>query len=365
MKLSRCARTAQGAALLNKDEGRSWSRWLRLLGSLRITLWLFIIFAVLILAHSFTEEHPPLLIALPLLLLALNLLAALVTTATLRCQLPLLIFHLALLALLLLIAIGRLSSFDGEIELTTGEAFNGVPSAAHSGPWHRTRLDQLKFMLRDFSIRYVPDSNGISRDVTECKIAWIDERGVQQDGIIGDHLPLLLHGYRIYTTANKGFAPLFRWQTSDGAMRQGSIHLPSWPAQQYNQALEWPLAGSNERVWTQLQFDEAILDPAHPSQFRPPSEHILVMRVGAERHELRPGDSINLGYGILTYLGLRTWMGFHITSDWTLPWLIAAGVIAALSLAWHYARRFAAVPWGMGESTGSKELLGKGTHEKE
>ena len=33
-------------------------------------------------------------------------------------------------------------------------------------------------------------------------------------------------------------------------------------------------------------------------------------------------------------------MGYRVSYDPTLPWLLAAALLAALSLAWHYTQRF-------------------------
>jgi hypothetical protein len=38
-------------------------------------------------------------------------------------------------------------------------------------------------------------------------------------------------------------------------------------------------------------------------------------------------------------------MGYTVFSDWTMPWLIAACILAVASLGWHFGRRFAATPW--------------------
>jgi cytochrome c biogenesis protein len=44
--------------------------------------------------------------------------------------------------------------------------------------------------------------------------------------------------------------------------------------------------------------------------------------------------------GTLRYDGLRSWMGYRASRDPTLPWLLAAALLAAGALAWHYTQRF-------------------------
>ena len=38
-------------------------------------------------------------------------------------------------------------------------------------------------------------------------------------------------------------------------------------------------------------------------------------------------------------------MGYRIFYDWTIPWMLAACAIAVLSMAWHFAGKFASNPW--------------------
>jgi hypothetical protein len=60
-----------------------------------------------------------------------------------------------------------------------------------------------------------------------------------------------------------------------------------------------------------------------------------VLRMGdARRTAARPG--VRIAGGTLVYDGLRTWMGYRVAYDPTLPWLLAAALLAALSLGWHY-----------------------------
>ena len=65
-----------------------------------------------------------------------------------------------------------------------------------------------------------------------------------------------------------------------------------------------------------------------------------MLRIDAQRFELAPGERVALTGGTLVYEGLRSWMGYRVTHDWTLPWLLAAALLAALALAWHYTQRF-------------------------
>jgi cytochrome c biogenesis protein len=332
---------------------------LRALASLQLTLWLLLGLLLCTSIFLVARTTSSLWLALPLGLLSLNLLAAILTHPVFRREPALLAFHLALLTLVLLAAVGRLTYFTGQAEVTTGESFDKSVVVRQTGVWHSDRLAQLNFRLDSFVIDYQPLNGVVQRGATHARVRWRDTQGNERESVIGDHQPLLLAGYRFYTTHNKGFAPVFIWQAKDGKPQQGSIHLPAWPAHEFQQALDWNIPGTTHRLWTELQFDEVLLDPQRPSQFRTPRTHSLVVRMGEERHVLQPGQWLDFPDGRLTYKELRTWMGFAVYYDWTLPWLFAAGMMAVFSLGFHYWRRYASTPWLVtDESAAASERAG-------
>lgn len=275
-------------------------------------------------------------LSIALLALALNLLAALVVHPAFRRQLPLLVFHLALLALVVLVAFGRMTALDGRFELTQGVTFDGQLIEASAGPWHRDGLQRLAFRHNGFEIDYAP---GRRRGATRNPVAWRDGNGGVHAATIGDHRPLVLNGYRFYTSPNKGFAPLLTWLPDSGEAVTGAVHLPAFPMHELRQSSEW-IVPNGQRVWLKLHFDEVLIDPAATAAFRLPESHRLVLHVGEVDAELMPGQRLNLAGGTLVYEGLRTWMGYRVSYDPTLPWLLAAALLAAVALAWHYTQRF-------------------------
>lgn len=301
-------------------------------GSLRTTL---VLLAALAAAVALQPTWTPL--ALVFGALALNLLAALVVHPAFRRQLPLLVFHLALLALLVLAGIGRMSALDARFELTQGLEFDGDVIEAQAGVLHSPRLAALRFRNEGFEIDYAP---GRLRGATRNQVAWHDEQGRPQTATIGDHRPLVLDGHRIYTTPNKGFAPLLRWDPASGPPQAGVVHLPSFPLHELQQSREWALP-DGRTVWVQLDLDESLIDPAQHTAFQQPTRPRLVVRVGEQRAVLEPGAGMALPGGRLSFVELRSWMGYRISYDPTLPWLLAASLLAALSLGWHYRRKFA------------------------
>jgi hypothetical protein len=300
-------------------------------GSLRTTLALLALLAAVVIARP---SFAPLGVALGLL--AINLLAALVVHPLLRRQLPLLVFHLALLALLLLVGVGRMAALDGRFELTQGVPFDGHLLDKDAGPLYDAPLQRLAFVHHGFEIDYAP---GRQRGATRNPVSWRGDDSTPRNAVIGDHRPLVIDGHRIYTSPNKGFAPLLRWLPTRGEAVRGAVHLPSFPMHELRQSREWALPDGRE-VWVLLQFDENLIDPDKNSAFRLPEAHRLIVRIGSQRAALAPGERLALDGGTLVYEGLRTWMGYRVAYDPTLPWLLAASLLAALSLAWHYARKF-------------------------
>jgi len=276
-------------------------------------------------------------IAAPLVLLAANLGAAVLVNPVFRTQLPLLVFHLALVFLVGLAAAGRLTYLKGRVELSTGEAFSGALAHEDAGPLHRSRLRAISFTNEGFSISY---SAGLNRNETRNRVSWAHGQKV-----IGDQEPLQLAGYRFYTSSNKGFAPVVAWRAPDGSVHRGTIHLPSYPMYDYRQAQEWTPPAASQALWLMLDFDEVLIDPDKRSEFRLPREHRLVVRSGESRAVLKPGDRLPVGGGELRYEGLTSWMGYNVFYDWTLPWMLAAALLATASMGWHYWRKFSVQAW--------------------
>ncbi|MBC7860081.1 MAG: cytochrome c biogenesis protein ResB [Burkholderiaceae bacterium] len=282
-------------------------------------------------------------LAVPLALFAVNLMAAVATRPVFRRQRALLLVHLGLIGIVLLLAAGRLTYLQGTAEVTEGAQFEGELASRDAGPWHWSRLERVRFTNDGFQIAYAP---GVQRDKTRNKLRYLDDDGRERRVEIGDHTPLVRHGYRFYTSPNKGFAPAFLWYPAGGGEPMlGGVHLPAYPVHEYGQAREWQLPGTGVKVWTMLQFDEVILDPARASEFRLPRDYKVVMRVGELRRELKPGEAIELAQGRLVFDGLRTWMGYTVFYDWTIQPLLLVCLLSVGALGWHFWRKFGARPW--------------------
>ncbi|TNF88669.1 MAG: hypothetical protein EP300_07305 [Gammaproteobacteria bacterium] len=278
------------------------------------------------------------LLAIPSALLILNFLLALATRDILKNNGPLMMFHFALVALVILAFTGRMSSFTATLELAQNETFDGQLENVQQGPWHRYGLAVARFTNLGFQIRYQP---GVKRDKTLNRVLLELQDGSRQELEIGDHVPLVIGHYRFYTSHNKGYAPVFEWRApASKEIAVGSIHLPAYPAHEHGQALEWRVPGTDRQLWTMLRIDEDVLPQDREFHFRVPDRHRLIVRDGDARHELRPGDELELAGGKLVYRRLTTWMGYRVDYDWTRPWLLAAALIGLASLFVHYIIKF-------------------------
>ena len=65
----------------------------------------------------------------------------------------------------------------------------------------------------------------------------------------------------------------------------------------------------------------------------------LTVRVHGRRFELQPGETADVPGRRLTYAQLGSWVGYRISYDPTMPWLIATVVAAVASLLWFYGVR--------------------------
>lgn len=316
---------------------------LTILASNRFTLLLLCYLAVSIII--FYQQPLPgryWLIALPVGLLIINFLVALALRKVLINKIPLMLFHFSLVALAILFALANMTYLKATLELATMEEFSGQLENVTAGPWHDYKLDELHFMNLGFVVNY---HKGIKRDSTVNRVALVANNGSSEILEIGDHIPLVHGHYRIYTSHNKGYAPIFTW-TASGSNQSitGSVHLPSYPINEYRQALEWKIPDSEQSIWTMIHIDENVLPEDRDFSFKIPQQHRLIIRYHDQRYELKPGDKLDLGSGILQYQGLTSWMGYRVDYDWTRPWLLATTLLAIASLFFHFIGKFRLLP---------------------
>jgi len=292
-----------------------------------LTLSGFVALAAMLIATQWNDAVSSVWLVAPLGLLWFNLLAAMATHRTLR-RGGLGLFHFALLVGLLGVALGRLLHFDGRVEVTEGGLLDGAAIEVTSrGPWHGDAWRTLRFEQGAVAVDYAP---ALKRAATVSTV-------VRPDGAlarVGDTVPLVLDGYRFYTTHNKGYAALIAFAPPGAVPERGALHMPSYPLFDWKQEQSWRAPnGSALRFWlrpdapaaadTRWRFD--------PSQ----AQATLVVEVDGKRSELRAGDAIDGAFGRLRYERVVGWMGYRISHDATLLPLFWCAAIGLAGLAWH------------------------------
>ena len=301
------------------------------LASNRLTIILIVLlFVAVIVNQQFSGNTRLIILLIPSLLLLLNFGAVLIRRHAFATKPALLVFHLALMALVVLAFWGQLTYLKGTLELGTLESFNGQLENVQKGPWHNYTLGDEIFTNLGFSINY---HKGMKRDATLNQIQLNDGQMVE----IGDHVPLVFGHYRLYTTHNKGYAPLFLWTPNDGGEPQlGSVHLPAYPTHEYEQAREWMLPNTQQKIWTMLVIDEEVMPTDRDFDFKIPLKNHVVVRLGNRRYTLEAGDELRLESGVLRYTSLSSWMGYKVDYDWTRSWILITCFIALIALTVNY-----------------------------
>ncbi|MBI5451716.1 MAG: cytochrome c biogenesis protein ResB [Gammaproteobacteria bacterium] len=312
------------------------NRALRYLGSTRFTL---LGMAALALGAALSYDNPAgtpaWVLVVPLAALALNLLLAMCINPRIHRQWGLLGFHLGLLGVVVLAAIGRLTYMEAHLELVTGSAFDaGELFDVRRGPWHDGGLQQLQFVQGPYTVDY---RAGMVRGRTHSQVHVAGPHGQWQPQDVGDDRPLRVHGYRFYTTFNKGFAPVLTWMADGRPAVTGTVNMPAYPLFDFRQQNSWtPPGGRAIRFW--LKLDTGRDDQrAWRLDVRTVSSRLIV-NSDEQRIELLPGQQVRLDGGVLRYDRLAAWMGYKLFYDPTLHALFAAAVFGILGLFVHYWR---------------------------
>ena len=318
---------------------------MRVLASPRVTLFGMVLLGMgAILSYGNPETTPVWVLVVPMFMLSVSLFCAILTNPRIYRRKGLLLFHVSLLALVILVAYGRLSHFEAHVEMVAGKAFSmDELLRVKSGVLHSGDLENVKFIQGNYTINY---SAGLVRGLTHSHIyvPSAAQEGEWDSLIVGDDRPLIAEGYRFYTTFNKGFSPLLTWTPDDGSESlSGTVHMPSYPLFEHKQDNRWLPPGANEeiRFWLRLStgLDENnawVLDGENATG-------VLVVSFKDTRIELNEGDEVRLGSGTLRYDQLLTWMGYKIYYDPTLFMLFVTSMLSVLGLFVHFWQKFGVI----------------------
>ncbi|TPW12132.1 MAG: hypothetical protein FD130_1833, partial [Halothiobacillaceae bacterium] len=107
-------------------------------------------------------------LVVPMGLLALSLVIAITTNPKIYNRPPLLLFHIGLLAMLLLAAYGRLTFFEAHLEIVSGSEFTPTELLrSRAGVWHRGDIDKVRFVQGSYTVAY---SAGLVRGLTRSEL---------------------------------------------------------------------------------------------------------------------------------------------------------------------------------------------------
>jgi hypothetical protein len=321
-------------------------QWWQLLSSMKLTfLLLLALLASILVAYNKGWSYV-LLLAIPLLLLALNLIAAITVNKKFQTNLPLLLFHLTLLATVILVALSRLTYLDGRVELNEGEAFSGQLDAQTQGIFHQFNIPADAFINLAVQFNFTPN---VAITGKRSRVLVADSQG-GHEVVVGEHKPLVINNYRLYTTGNIGYSAQFSWQPlattqSVSQVTSGLVNFPSFLENQFSQAIEWQIPDTDIQVWVMLQPEEALWTESKPMRLIPPENHHVVVRIDGHRQELRVGQQLDLAQGTLSYQGLRVWMGYKVHYDPYKAYLLMTSILTALCLLWFFWQKFTRKSW--------------------
>lgn len=304
------------------------------LASLRLTCAALALLALWVVADHTGPGVSRMWLAPPLSVLAVNLLAALVCNGRLRRSGGLLLFHVALLVVCVLASAGVLTEFEGRIELAEGQDFEGGNlHTLRSGPWSDAPPSALPITQGVIDVDFV---QGLVRQQARSQFLL---RGGQRR-VVTDSEPLIIEGYRVAPSANKGFAVVLAWRGADGATSLGSLDMPSYPAMEWKQEQLWRTpAGESVQV--------RLMVPPRPSgdwTLRSLlSATAVTLRGDGRVVDLRPGETVRLRGGAVSLVAVRLWMGYRVTREPALAVLLAVAFVGAAALGWHVLRKHFAV----------------------
>ena len=303
---------------------------LRALASLKLTLLGIVALLGAVLLAYFSQDRSSVWIIFPLMILVVNLLAAIIFNPRIRQNSGLLMFHICLLMVAVLTVLSQLSSMKGRVEITQGAAFDaGSVTVVEQGGWHSLdQLQQVEFVQGDIQVDYAA---GLRRGPTRSQLQLDDNDTV----VVGDNLAFKSHGYRFYTTSNTGFAAVVTWTAKDGSVEQGSVHFPSYPLYDWKQQNQWQTP-TGEQLEFKLVIDTP-LEHEHEWLLQGVDHgYLTVTLADGGGRTIVPGESIELEHGLLEFKAVRMWMGYKIFYDPLLAWFFAAALVGVAGLAWHY-----------------------------
>jgi len=311
-------------------------RTLRLIASLRLTLVAMVALAATVLLAHRGDVLSGSWVALPIGVLALNLVGAIASNPRIHRSPALLVFHVCLLVLAMTAGVNVLTRFEARVEIVEGQPFLAEQAQVVArGPWHRGGPDAVRFVQGPVEVDYAASN---TRRQTRSTLYRRDE-GSTKPLTLGENQAMTSQGYRFVTTSNKGYAVMLSWQDAGGETVAGAIHLPSYPLFEWKQENVWTTPAGHS-VGVRLELPERP-SPGQAWTLRTPgTEARLEVSAGPVSRRLVPGEHMALPGGQIRFDGVKIWMGYRIDYEWWLPMMFVTALLAIISIGWHFVVRF-------------------------
>lgn len=317
---------------------RVWGA-VRRLASLRLAAVLIAnFFAVLVAdAQGWIEATDPARIVL-LVAMSVNLLASVATRWSPFTKKPaLLLFHLALVAMIVLGAVGRLLYFEGSTAVVERERTTlAVPDSA-SGRFVPDRVSGARAAL------YELDTSYFRADDMERTRALIGLYRGEEEVLRGDVLPnepLVDGGLRVYLNRTRGYGAVF-WLEREGAPpEQGVIYFPEYVRHPEGQEQQLWLPGTSETLSCRLAGTLPYTAEGPWSLKVAADEAVWVRLPGsADATRLGPGEAMGTPWGRLRLDSVRRYAVLTAVYDPAEPWIVGLAMFQACALGWHFLAR--------------------------
>ncbi len=281
-----------------------------------------------------------------------------------------LLFHLSILVLLLGVALGKLTGFEGRVAIIEGQGFtNTVSQYDEFSPAALTDLDSLEpvsITLERFDASFAgdPDSRGEPRSFA-ATVRWTGADGTEAEQVVRPNAPLDVeetkffltgHGYAPEITVRDGrgdvvfsgptiFYPIDNSYTSDGILKvpdarpqqlafQG-LFLPT--AEQVDDGAPYSSfpAPVNPRLLLTGWTGDLGLDTGAPQNvFTLDTDGLSRIGDGDGRSMLAPGETMQLpdGLGSVSFDGVSRFANFQVAHDPGKEISLVAGLLLLLGL---------------------------------
>lgn len=299
------------------------------LASTRLSVLGFCLLGVGLPIHHTWQWAAPWAILIPILLLVVNLAISLLVDPRFRCRPALFGFHLCLLLVVILAGWGELSHLHARISVIEGQRFDPAELEVTSQGILAPARERLSGIAQGpLSVEYAPGLNrkNTRSELHSAETGWL---------VVGDDIPFSRDGFRFYTTPNKGFAAVLSWLPDRGVPEAGAIHFPSFPARQIMQSVDWR-SPSEEMI--QFVLRPPLVDMELPWVLARSSaaDVSMVVKTADGQALLHIGQEVVVNGGRLRLDSVALWMGYRVSYNPALPWLLSSALLAVLFMAMHF-----------------------------